>query len=419
MTEYLQKNRFWLRFGLMRGDMTLWTIYIVFTVVSLVEVYSAGSRLGFKTGNYFATFSEHLTHLVIGYVIVVVMHNIHYRWFNWYAVFAGIVSVPMLIYLMIWGKVVNGASRAITLFGINMQPSEFAKGAVVIITAIILSLMHSEKGTDKRAFKWILCISLLFCILIMPENLSTAGILFFVTILMMFIARVPALQLAKLICVLVILGLAVNYSVKVMPIGATKKISCLHRLRTWVTRCETFNTKPLSPEDFDVEKDAQVAHSHIAIASSGILGKFPGNSTERDFLSQATSDFIYAIIIEEIGLFGGAVILLLYIIMVFRSARIARKCERNFPAFLVLGLTMLLVTQALVNMAVAVGAIPITGQPLPFISRGGSSILINSVYMGMILSVSRYAKDCAKKNSAQKGDGAVNESEFVGDEVIN
>ena len=166
-----------------------------------------------------------------------------------------------------------------------------------------------------------------------------------------------------------------------------------HRADTWKARIDKFlNSKPVAPEDVDLDKDAQVAHANIAIASSNIVGKGPGNSVERDFLSQAFSDFIYAIIIEEMGITGAVFVVFLYIILLYRVGSIANRCENNFPAFLAMGLAILLVTQALFNMLVAVGLAPVTGQPLPLISRGGTSTVINSLYVGIILSISRSAK---------------------------
>jgi cell division protein FtsW len=174
-------------------------------------------------------------------------------------------------------------------------------------------------------------------------------------------------------------------------IGPIEKV--FHRTDTWKSRIDKFMSgKEVAPQDVDLNKDAQVAHANIAIASSNVVGKGPGNSVERDFLSQAFSDFIYAIIIEEMGIEGAIFVAMLYIILLFRTGRIANRCENSFPAFLAMGLALLLVTQALFNMCVAVGLAPVTGQPLPLISKGGTSTIINCVYVGVILSVSRSAK---------------------------
>jgi cell division protein FtsW len=232
---------------------------------------------------------------------------------------------------------------------------------------------------------------------------------------MMFIGRVPMVQLGKLLGVAGILVVA--FLIVVFTLGSigesdennkqtieavtsngetdTKTINggVFHRFVTWRNRIvKHLNKKDIAPDEYDLDKDAQVAHANIAIVSSNIIGKGPGQSVERDFLSQAFSDFIYAIIIEELGIFGAAFVAFLYIVLLYRTARIASQCENNFPAFLVMGLALLLVVQAAFNMMVAVGIVPVTGQPLPLISKGGTSTIINCVYVGVILSVSRSAK---------------------------
>jgi cell division protein FtsW len=256
----------------------------------------------------------------------------------------------------------------------------------------------------------------------MVENLSTAALLCFVIFLMMFIGRVPLLQLGKLAGF--VIGLAIFAFIMVMTIGNSeeeqmangkaqteqvqtpkkknKLEKILHRADTWKSRIKKFsNKKEIAPEDYDLDKDAQVAHANIAIVSSNIIGKGPGKSVERDFLSQAFSDFIYAIIIEELGFFGATFVIFLYIVLLFRTARIASQCENNFPAFLAMGLALLLVVQATFNMLVAVGIAPVTGQPLPLISKGGTSTIINCAYLGIILSVSRSAKKSKSKDDAE------------------
>lgn len=236
---------------------------------------------------------------------------------------------------------------------------------------------------------------------------------------MMIVGRVPLNQIGRLVGV-VVLGIILTLSL-VMIVGDDKKVEddlptkqnlteqtvqeqqqkespgvfgkLLHRADTWKARIKKFmDNDYVAPKDYDLDKDAQVAHANIAIATSNFVGKGPGNSTERDFLSQAFSDFIYAIIIEEMGLEGAAIVAFLYIILLFRTGIIANRCENSFPAFLAMGIAFLLVTQALFNMLVAVGLAPVTGQPLPLISKGGTSTIINCVYIGVILSISRSAK---------------------------
>jgi cell division protein FtsW len=317
-----------------------------------------------------------------------------------------------LLWVLAAGERTGDASRWINIFGLTFQPSEIAKGTIVLATAQILSAMQRENGADKKAFKYILCIVVPIALLIMVENLSTAALLCSVVYLMMFIGRVPAFQLIKLAGV--VIGLALVGLLLIMAVGNDNNVAVdkaqteqvasapkekskieklLHRADTWKSRIKKFSNKEvITPDQYDLDKDAQVAHANIAIVSSNIIGKGPGQSVERDFLSQAFSDFIFAIIIEELGILGATGVVFLYIVLLYRTARIASRCENNFPAFLAMGLALLLVIQASFNMLVAVGIAPVTGQPLPLISKGGTSTIINCAYIGVILSVSRSAK---------------------------
>ena len=286
---------------------------------------------------------------------------------------------------------------------------------MVLATAQILSAMQTEQGADKNAFKYILIVSGCIVPFIMVENLSTAMLLCLVIFLMMMIGRVPGKILGKVLGIVTLL--IVTVFALVMLVGQDREkintqgqqvvqvsntaekeetamfTKVFHRFDTWKARIDRFiDGKEIAPEDFDLDKDGQIGHANIAIVSSNVIGKGPGNSVERDFLSQAFSDFIYAIIIEEMGIIGGVFVAMLYIILLFRTGQIANRCENNFPAFLAMGLALLLVTQALFNMCVAVGLAPVTGQPLPLVSKGGTSTIINCVYIGAILSVSRSAK---------------------------
>jgi cell division protein FtsW len=296
----------------------------------------------------------------------------------------------------------------------KFQPSEIAKGALVLATAQILSAMQTEKGADQHAFKYILVVCAFIIPLILVENFSTAFLLCVVIFLMMVLGRVPMQQLGKLLGVVVLFGVVLF--VLIMAVGTdhsqdvasqtlTEEVvnqpkeepgvfsKVFHRFDTWKARIAKFADKrQLTPAEVDLDKDGQTAHANIAIASSNVVGKGPGNSVERDFLSQAFSDFIYAIIIEEMGIVGAVAVAFLYIVLLIRTGRIVNRCENNFPAFLAMGLALLLVIQALFNMCVAVGLAPVTGQPLPLISKGGTSTMINCIYVGVILSISRSAK---------------------------
>lgn len=405
---------------LLHGDAAIWIIFFLLCAISIVEVYSATSTLSYGDGHYWAPIIKHSIFLFIGFIIAFLVHNIPCRWFRLYPLLFIPISMLLLILTPFIGEFVNGAFRGIPLFGISIQPSELAKGAVVVSVALILSVMQTPKGADKHAFKYILILTCPFCLFIAPENFSTAGLLFIVVFAMMFIGHVPFIQLGKLLGVLAIIGAFMVSIIITLPDNTLEKIPKGHRFTTWKHRIYTFLDKDekseITPKTYNMADNAQVANANIAIATSNIVGKLPGNSVQRDFLSQAYSDFIYAIIIEELGLLGGAGVTLLYIILFFRVGRIARQCERNFPAFLVIGLSLLLVVQAMINMCVAVGLTPVTGQPLPLVSKGGASILINCIYIGMILSVSRFAK---KRDTITPANPIVNEAAFQNTDGIN
>lgn len=373
--------------NIFKGDKVIWIIFLLLCLISIVEVFSAASTLTYKTGDHWGPITQHSIILMVGAVVVVFMHNIPYKWFQVFPVFLLPISAVLLGLVMLMERV-NGAARWMTFMGIQFQPSEIAKMAVIIVTAFILSKGQDEDGASPKAFKRIMIITALICVLIAPENLSTAALLFGVVYLMMFIGRVSMKKLLMLAG-----GLAGILVLGVMFLILTKNsdLPFLHRFDTWRSRIEKFtDNKEVPAAKFDIDKDAQIAHARIAVATSNVIGKGPGNSVQRDFLSQAFSDFIFAIIIEELGLAGGAVVVFLYICLLIRVGRIAKKCERTFPAFLIIGIALLLVSQAVFNMMVAVGLAPVTGQPLPLISKGGTSTLINCAYIGMILSVSRY-----------------------------
>jgi cell division protein FtsW len=408
--------------NLFKGDKVIWTVYFLLCLISIIEVYSASSSMTFKTGSYWSPVLSHTAFLVVGTVIVIVIHNIPCRYFKIIpVVFLPLSFLLLGLVLLRRGDAVNDAARWLPIFGMKFQPSELAKGTMVITTALILGTTQTEHGADKVAFRYIIGLTILVCGLILPENFSTAGILFVVVLLMMFIGRVSLVQLGKLLGVLAILAVAVLLALRSMPMndvkGSGSKIPGMHRLSTWVSRVQDHTDKTeITPSQYKIGDNLQRAHGNIAIASSNILGKGPGNSEERDFLPQAYSDFIYAIIIEELGLLGGALVVFLYVVLLVRAGRIASHCERNFPAFLVMGLSLLISLQAMINMMVAVGILPVTGQPLPLISRGGTSVFVNCAYIGMILSVSRYAK---KKKELKDGKEPLEEDPDATDEYYN
>ena len=405
--------------NLFKGDKVIWMVLLFLCLISVVEVFSASSTLTYKSQDYLGPIIGHSWKMLVGVGMAILILNVPCRYFKLMTPGLLLISAIMLIWVLAFGEKTNDAGRWISLLGLKFQPSEIAKGTLVLVTAQILSAMQRENGADKRAFKYILIVVIPFCLLIGVENLSTAVLIFAVIFLMMFVGRVPLIQLGKLaafgvIVVAVFIGsiymlgsldqgessetqteAIVNGEVKK---ETTKSPSFLHRFNTWKNRIDKkLNSKHVAPADYDLDKDAQVAHANIAIVGSNIIGKGPGKSVERDFLPQAFSDFIYVIIIEELGIIGAAFVAFLYIVLLYRAARIASRCENNFPAFLVMGLALMLVLQASFNMLVAVGIAPVTGQPLPLISRGGTSTIINCAYIGAMLSVSRSAKKRGEK----------------------
>ncbi len=401
--------------GIFKGDKVIWMVFFFLFIVSMVEVFSSSSTLSYKSEDYWAPAIKHFQTWCLGIILMILVLNIDCKYFRIATPFLLFISVITLLYVLVAGVSENGASRWINLLGFQFQPSELAKSTLVLATAQVLSAMQTESGPEKNTMKFVLITSSFLIVPVMFENLSTAVLMGLIVVLMMFIAKVPYRQLGKILGVVAVVGVVAVSGV--MLIGSTEEKAndkqnlseqferkgeaddpslfdkIFHRASTWKGRIMKFLTsEEVKPEDYDLDTYSQVGHANIAIASSNIVGKGPGNSVERDFLPQAFSDFIYAIIIEEIGIWGGALVALLYIILLFRTGRIASRCENNFPAFLVMGLALMMVTQALFNMLVAVGLVPVTGQPLPLISKGGSSIVFSCINIGVILSVSRSAR---------------------------
>ena len=368
--------------NIFKGDKVIWMVFFFLCMISIVEVYSASSSLSYKSGNFMAPVLRHIGLLGLGLITMICMLKVKCKYFKIVTPFVLLPSLGLLVWVLVAGQSTNGASRWINFIGIQFQPSEIAKGAVVLAVAQILSAMQTPNGADRRAFKYVLTACSMFVFLICLENLSTAMLLCITILCMMIIGRVPMSQIGKLVGT-VLIGICLIFAA-VMIVGQDKgetaqkpentltenvneekeapgKIEKMfHRADTWKARIDKFlNSKPVAPEDVDLDKDAQVAHANI---------------------------------IEEMGIWGAVFVAMLYIILLFRAGKIANRCENTFPAFLCMGLAIMLVVQALFNMAVAVGLAPVTGQPLPLISRGGTSTIINCLYLGIILSISRTAK---------------------------
>ncbi|MBR5085357.1 MAG: FtsW/RodA/SpoVE family cell cycle protein [Prevotella sp.] len=401
-----------------KGDKVIWMIFFFLCIISVMEVFSSSSMLVYDESNYWGPLTKHALLLLVGIIITVVVQNIDCKYFKIVTPFLLLVSFLTLVWVLVAGQTTNGAQRWVGLLGVQFQPSEIAKGAIVLATAQILSAMQTEDGTEKNTFKYICTATLPLVGLILLENLSTAVLILIVVVEMMFYGRVSGKILGRIVggavvAVALMIGLVFllgkeepvandkqNFTERYDTTSSSEKVDStsffedmFHRAGTWKKRIIKFvGSEDVPPDSFDLRNDAQIGYSNIAIASSEFVGKGPGNSEARDFLPQSFSDFIYAIIIEEMGLFGAILVMLLYIFLLFRAGRIADRCENAFPAFLVMGLGLMLVTQAMFNMMVAVGLAPVTGQPLPLISKGGTSTIINCAYIGAMLSVSISAK---------------------------
>ena len=345
--------------------------------------------------------------------MVLLLHNIPCRFFSAFIILLP-VSMLMLIVTPFIGVDANDAHRWLEIMGIQFQPSEFAKLASIVFIAFLLS--KRSRFTDDQIFKYILIGVGVTCVLILPENFSTAFMLFGVCFLMMFIGQLPLMKLGKLAGVLILALILFIVLLRFTPAGVTQYLP--DRFSTWQGRLERFFDGHESDTDENgvykiTDDNYQVSHAKIAIARGGVFGQLPGHGQQRDFLPQAYSDFIYAIIIEELGVVGGVFVLMLYIMLLVRVGMIARKCEKAFPKYLVLGCGLLIVVQALANMAVAVNLIPVTGQPMPLVSRGGTSTVISCIYFGIILSVSRFGanmgneEDELPEEDETEGAGAV------------
>lgn len=397
-----------------QGDTSVWIIFLLLCCFSLVEVFSATSTLAYKTSNIWIPIVRHASFLLAGFLMILGMVRIHYKYYS-LAILLMPLSILMLVVTPIIGVSANDASRWLEIFGVQFQPSEFGKLACIVYVAFLLS--KRGKFSEKAIFQWIIVGVGIVCFLILLYNFSTAFLLGMVCLLMMFIGQISLVRIGKLLLYLVLGGVVLIAVATVAPKTVER---FLPRLETWSNRlmkhaddrgeeekAQTDKTYVITDENY------QVTHAKIAIARGGLFGKMPGRSVQRDFLPQAYSDFIFAIIIEELGVVGGIFVLLLYIMLLIRVGIIARRCEKLFPKYLVIGCGLLIVIQALTNMAVAVNLIPVTGQPLPLISRGGTSTMLTCIYIGIILSVSHFGAGMGPEEEGEESEEKTDMEEYV------
>lgn len=361
----------------LQGDKVIWFVVAFLSLFSLLAVYSSTGTLAyrFQAGNTEYYLIRHFVILLMGLLLMYVAHKIKYTYYSRISQLALFVAVPLLVVTLFMGTNINEANRWLTLPVINVtfQSSDFAKLALIMYIARILTKKQGQIKDFKSSFIPVILPVMIVCALILPANLSTAVILFATSIVLMFIGRISL----KYIFAMITLGVVFLSIFLVVLLNSPET----GRFYTWKNRIERF----VDRENADTYQSDQ---AKIAIATGGVTGKMPGNSVQRNFLPQAYSDFIFAIIIEEYGLIGAFVVVMLYLILLFRGVRIAHRSPGTFGAFLAAGLTFSLVFQAMINMAVTVDLLPVTGQPLPLLSMGGTSLWFTSLAIGIILSVS-------------------------------
>ncbi len=364
----------------------IWMLAILLSVLSLLTVYSSTGSLAWlqRGGDTEYYLIKQFMVVVFGLAIMYIAYLIPFRYYSRIGQFLFYISIPLLLATLVYAPEINNASRYlefdVPLAGtLSFQTSDLAKLALIMFLARFLSKKQDDIKSFKKGFVIVMIPIIIVCGLILPANLSTAAMLFVVSMILLFIGRVSMKHLGLLaltgITVFGIMWGINKYNPEVLP-----------RVNTWMSRLESFFDK-------DKEPSYQVVQSKIAVATGGLTGKMPGNSTQRNFLPHSYSDFVYAIIIEEYGLIGGTVIMLMFMILLFRSMKIARKCKVLFGSYLVTGISFLMVFQALINMGVAVSILPVTGQTLPFISMGGTSFWFSCLGLGMILSVSKSVEE--------------------------
>lgn len=363
-----------------KGDSVIWGVIFLLSILSVLAVYSSTGTLAYKYqgGNTTYYFIKQGLFILFGFLIIYITHSLPYRYYSRISQLLLIIAIPLLLLTLILGTNLNEASRWITVpgIGITFQTSDLAKLALIMYVARMLAKKQDNIKGFKDTFVPVFLPILVVCGLIFPANLSTAALLFVTSWVLMFIGRISLKYLFGIVGMGILAASIFIFIAFQLPEQG--------RVGTWKHRIENF----ISGEE---DSNYQAEQAKIAVVTGELIGKGPGNSTQRNFLPHPYSDFIYAIIIEEYGLAGGIVIALLYLVLLYRAVYIAKRCPGTFGTFLAIGLGFSLVLQAMINMAVSVNLLPVTGQTLPFVSMGGTSILFTSAAIGIILSVSKGA----------------------------
>ena len=364
-----------------KGDKVIWVVVIFLSIFSLLAVYSSTGMLAYNKqgGNTEYYLYKQFFILLFGLIMMYLTHLLKYTYYSRISQVGLVLSAFLLLYTMFKGVNLNHASRWDHIFGISFQSSDIVKLFLIMYLARVLSKKQEKIKNFKEGFLPVIIPAIVICAMILRDNFSTAAILFVTCMVLMFIGRISLKYIFSLFGLGIVSVVLIFVLSKALP-------EVFPRGDTWIHRIENFINK----DQASVDATYQVDQSKIAIVSGGLLGKSPGKSTQRNFLPHPYSDFIFAIIVEEYGLIGGCFIVLLYCILFYRIVRITIRCPGNFGTFMAIGIGFSLVFQALINMAVAVNLFPVTGQTLPLVSMGGTSIWLTCISLGIILSVSRH-----------------------------
>ena len=364
-----------------KGDRLIWAIVALLAIFSFLPVYSAASNLAYTggTGNTFSFFVKHFMHLFLGFAIMYGVHKIPYRYFKGLSLVMIPIVFILLIVTMFQGITIDGANASrwiqIPVVGMSFQTSTLASVVLMVYIARYMSKIKDEDITFKASILPLWIPVFIILMLILPANFSTAAIMFAMVCMLVFIGGYPIRYL------MLIIGSGIIGLVFFVLIAKAFPEAMPNRVDTWMSRIESFTNGEDSEADYQIEK------AKIAIASGGLKGRGPGKSVQKNFLPQSSSDFIFAIIVEEYGLVGALVVILMYFMLLFRIVMAAKKATSIFATLLIIGVGIPIIIQAVINMAVAVNLFPVTGQTLPLISSGGTSIWMTCIAIGIILSV--------------------------------
>lgn len=370
-----------------KGDLTLWVILIFLSLISLVIVYSATGKLAYREagGDTLHYLVRQVVFILLGFGIMLLAVNVVpvVLYFKLSPILVGATILALILAIIqykLTGNTDKETSRSLTMPFFSFQPAELAKISLIMYASRLLSKAQRTEEELRMAFYWITGVSGVVCFLVFMSNFSTAALIFFTIMVLMLIARVPFKYVLSLVGIGIFAVLLIYLAATVFP----GSIGSIGRVQTVKGRIDDF----IHGDNNATVGTTQAEYARLAVFEGGMLGKGPGNSEVSNYMEAGYNDFIYAIFIEEYGFIGGAFLALLYLILLFRGVIVVRRCDRTFPAFMVTGLVLLMTFQAFINMAVSVGAVPVTGQPLPWVSMGGSSMLFTAASFGIILAVS-------------------------------